>query len=101
MSEGPASPTASGPPPSRRRSAARSTDVQVAPLVIEILDTGAIDGGRGLQQRMEVQYNPTQYSISKGAQIAEIAIPGLDAPIQQFIRGQTEKLTAELLFDTA
>ena len=31
----------------------------------------------------------------------EIAIPGLDAPLQQFIRGQTEKLTIELLFDTA
>jgi len=75
--------------------------MQVAPLVIEILDTDAIDGGRGLQQRMEVQYNPTQYSLSKSAQIAEIAIPGLDAPLQQFIRGQTEKLTVELLFDTA
>ena len=76
------------------------TEMQLAPLVIEILDTDAIDGGRGLQQRMEVQYNPTQYSLSKSAQIAEIAIPGLDAPIQQFIRGQTEKLTVELLFDT-
>ena len=75
--------------------------MQVAPLVIEILDTDAIDGGRGLRQRMEVQYNPTQYSLSKSAQIAEIAIPGLDAPLQQFIRGQTEKLTVELLFDTA
>jgi contractile injection system tube protein len=74
--------------------------MQLAPLVIEILDQGAIDGARGLQQRMEVQYNPTQYSISKSAQIAEIAIPGLDAPIQQFIRGQTEKLSVELLFDT-
>ena len=41
---------------------------------------------------MEVQYDPTQYSLVKSAQIAEIAIPGLDAPIQQFIRGQTEKL---------
>jgi hypothetical protein len=74
--------------------------MQVAMLVIEILDTDATDGGRGLQQRMEVQYNPTQYSLSKSAQIAEIAIPGLDAPIQQFIRGQTEKLSVELLFDT-
>ena len=74
--------------------------MQLAPLVIEITDTDAIDGAKGLQQRMEVQYNPTQYSLSKSAQIAEIAIPGLDAPIQQFIRGQTEKLSVELLFDT-
>jgi nucleoid-associated protein YgaU len=74
--------------------------MQLAPLVIEITDTAVIDGARGLQQRMEVQYNPTQYSISKSAQIAEIAIPGLDEPIQQYIRGQTEKLSVELLFDT-
>ena len=74
--------------------------MQLAPLVIEILDADAIDGGRGLQQRMGVQFNPTQYSLSKSAQIAEIGIPGLDAPLQQFIRGNTEKLTVELLFDT-
>ncbi|MBV9960434.1 MAG: LysM peptidoglycan-binding domain-containing protein [Acidobacteria bacterium] len=39
-------------------------------------------------------------TFSKGAQIAEIAIPGLDSPILQFIRGQNEKLTLELFFDT-
>ncbi|MGY1636834.1 hypothetical protein ACI78V_09290 [Geodermatophilus sp. SYSU D00742] len=70
-------------------------------VVIELLDVGAVDGAKGLQRRMEVQYNPTQYSLAKSAQIAEIAIPGIDAPIQQFIRGQVEKLTLELLFDTA
>jgi hypothetical protein len=75
--------------------------MQLAPLVIEITDTAVIDGARGLQQRMAVQYNPTQYSIAKSAQIAEIGIPGLDEPIQQYIRGQAEKLTVELLFDTA
>ena len=74
--------------------------MQLAPLVIEITDSAVIDGARGLQQRMAVQYNPTQYSIAKSAQIAEIGIPGLDEPIQQYIRGQTEKLTVELLFDT-
>ena len=74
--------------------------MQLAPLVIQITDTAVIDGARGLKALMVVQYNPTQYSISKSAQIAEIAIPGLDEPIQQFIRGQTEKLSMELLFDT-
>src|SRR5687767_2546064 len=49
---------------------------------------------------IEVQYNPTELSYDKGAQIAEIAIPGLDAPLQQFVRGQAEKLTLELFFDT-
>ena len=51
-------------------------------------------------EAIEVQYNPTELSYDKSAQFAEIAIPGLDAPLQQFVRGQTEKLTLELFFDT-
>jgi nucleoid-associated protein YgaU len=51
-------------------------------------------------EMIELQYNPTELSWDKGAQIAEIAIPGLDAPLQQFVRGQAEKLTLELFFDT-
>jgi LysM repeat protein len=45
-------------------------------------------------------FNPTSLSFSKGAQLAEINIPGLDTPLQQFVRGQTEKLTVKLFFDT-
>jgi Contractile injection system tube protein/LysM domain len=52
------------------------------------------------ERLMEVQFNPTELSFSKSAQFAEIAIPGLDSPIQQFIRGGTETLTVELFFDT-
>lgn len=48
----------------------------------------------------DVQYNPKELSLEKGVQLAEINIPGLDAPLQQFIRGQAEKLTIELFFDT-
>ena len=51
-------------------------------------------------QDIKFQFNPTELSYDKGAQIAEIAIPGLDAPLQQFIRGQAEKLTLELFFDS-
>lgn len=48
----------------------------------------------------EVQFNPTEFSLDKGAQIAEIAIPGLDSPLLQFVRGQNEKMTVDLFFDT-
>src|SRR6266511_3884503 len=51
-------------------------------------------------EEIPVKYNPTELSFDKGAQIAEIAIPGLDAPLQQFVRGQAEKLTLDLFFDT-
>jgi hypothetical protein len=76
-------------------------DLRLTPAVIKVLDKASIDGGNGLQETMAVQINPTQYELQKGAQIAEIGIPGLDSPILQFIRGQTEKLTLELMFDTA
>lgn len=68
--------------------------------IVEILDDDAVDPGRGLSKTFEVQFNPTEYSLTKGAQIAEIAIPGIDSPVLQFIRGQNEKLTLDLYFDT-
>jgi nucleoid-associated protein YgaU len=49
---------------------------------------------------LPVQFNPTEVTFAKGAQLAEIGIPGIDAPIQQFVRGQAEKLTLDLFFDT-
>ena len=56
--------------------------------------------GRGKPEDIEVQYNPTEYTFDKQNQIAEIQIPGLDSPLQQFVRGQSEKLTLDLFFDT-
>src|SRR5215471_13577511 len=47
-----------------------------------------------------VQFNPTEYTLSKGAQIVEIPIPGLDQPVLQFVRGQTETLSLDLFFDS-
>jgi nucleoid-associated protein YgaU len=49
---------------------------------------------------LEVQFNPTEYTLTKGAQLAEVPIPGLDQPIIQFVRGQTETLTLDLFFDS-
>ena len=49
---------------------------------------------------IEVQYNPGEYTIDKHAQYGEVAVPGLDSPLQQFVRGQTETLTMDLFFDT-
>lgn len=54
----------------------------------------------GVPELIAVQFNPPEYAIGKAAQIAEIAIPGIDAPILQFVRGQTRTLALELFFDT-
>lgn len=47
-----------------------------------------------------VQYNPTELQFEKAAQLAEINIPGLDAPLQQYVRGNAEKLSLEIFCDT-
>jgi nucleoid-associated protein YgaU len=51
-------------------------------------------------EQIPVQFNPTEFTLEKGTQLAEVPIPGLDAPLQQFVRGQAEKLTVDLFFDT-
>jgi len=48
-----------------------------------------------------LKFNPTEYQIQKANNFAEIAIPGLETPPIQFIRGASEKLTAEVLVDTS
>jgi LysM repeat protein len=51
-------------------------------------------------QPIPVLFNPTQYSLDKSNQIAEIGIPGLGAPILQYVRGNVRTLSMELFFDT-
>lgn len=45
-------------------------------------------------------FNPERYTVQKSVQYADIAIPGLDAPVVQFVRGEAEKISFELFFDT-
>ncbi len=49
---------------------------------------------------LDVLFNPTEYTLAKSAQYAEIPVPGLDSPMLQFVRGQTETMTVDLFFDT-
>jgi nucleoid-associated protein YgaU len=48
-----------------------------------------------------LRFNPTEYQISKANTFAEIAIPGLEAPLIQYVRGDSEKLSLEALVDTS
>ncbi len=75
-------------------------DLQKAEIEILDVDKLAVDPQRGLPKRFFVQFNPTEYTLNKSAQIAEIAIPGLDSPLLQFVAGQNEKLTMDLFFDS-
>jgi len=49
---------------------------------------------------IDVLYNPTEYTLTKANQWAEIPVPGLDSPLIQFIRGQSETLSLDLFFDS-
>jgi nucleoid-associated protein YgaU len=51
-------------------------------------------------ETVDVQYNPNSLSFEKSPKFADIPIPGLDAPLRQFVRNQTETVTVELFFDT-
>ncbi len=46
-------------------------------------------------------FNPTEYQLQKANNFAEIAIPGLETPPLQYVRGSAQKLTTELLLDTS
>jgi LysM repeat protein len=48
-----------------------------------------------------LRFNPTEYQLQKTNNFAEIGIPGLQTPPIQFVRGASEKLTAEVLVDTS
>jgi hypothetical protein len=46
-------------------------------------------------------FNPTEYQISKANSFADIPIPGLETPLIQYVRGDSEKLSLEALVDTS
>ncbi len=48
-----------------------------------------------------LHFNPTEYQITKANVFAEIAIPGLETPLIQYVRGDSEKLSLEALVDTS
>lgn len=52
------------------------------------------------QSSFDVLFNPTQYTIAKANTISEAAIPGLGAPILQYVHGNVRTLTMDLFFDT-
>jgi len=48
---------------------------------------------------VEVLFNPTDYGIDRGANYAEMAVPGLKTPLLQFVRGEAETIDLELFLD--
>lgn len=51
-------------------------------------------------EQIPVMFNPEEYTLDQGNAFAEVAIPGLNAPPTQYVRGKLRTLSMELLFDT-
>lgn len=51
-------------------------------------------------ERIDVSFNPEEYSLNKDNNYASQAIPGLSSPILQFVHGNLRTLEMELFFDT-
>jgi hypothetical protein len=45
-------------------------------------------------------FNPEQFSVEKSNHYASVNIPGLSAPVLQFVRGEARTVSLELFFDT-
>jgi nucleoid-associated protein YgaU len=51
-------------------------------------------------ERIEVMFNPEEYSLTKDNNFAQSAVPGLSSPLLQFAHGSLKTLDMELFFDT-
>lgn len=51
-------------------------------------------------KRIPVLFNPEEYTLSRDINYAQQAIPGLSAPILQFVAGNLQTLEMELLVDS-
>jgi len=50
--------------------------------------------------RIPVLFNPEEYSLKRDINYAQAAVPGLSAPILQFVNGNLQTLEMDLLLDT-
>jgi nucleoid-associated protein YgaU len=51
-------------------------------------------------RRVSVQFNPEEYTLNRETSFAHLTVPGLAAPVVQFVAGQAQTIDMELLVDT-
>ncbi len=76
-----------------------STSTATNNAMIELLDPDPIFDALGISNPFTVQFNPTQYAISRAVTYDSTNSPGKDQPSVKFTSGGPETLTVELLFD--
>lgn len=66
------------------------------------LKTGFIQvlAGKPKNEKIEILYYPTEFSMEKSNSFAEIAIPGLESPYLEYVKGNAGSITLEVFYDT-
>jgi len=59
-----------------------------------------LKGSRAGDDPVEVMFNPTEYNLELASNFASTALPGLNNPVLQFVHGEAQTLSMDLLFDT-
>lgn len=49
---------------------------------------------------IEILYSPTEYSMEKSNTFTEVAIPGLESPYIQYVKGNSGSITLDVFYDT-
>jgi hypothetical protein len=52
------------------------------------------------ERLLTVMFNPEEYTVNRDNNFAQMAIPGLRAPLLQFVNGNAQTLEMELILDT-
>ncbi|WP_328432575.1 CIS tube protein [Streptomyces sp. NBC_00453] len=50
--------------------------------------------------QIQVLFNPEEYTVNRETNFAQLAVPGLSAPVVQFVHGQAQTLEMELFLDS-
>jgi hypothetical protein len=58
-------------------------------------------GRAGAPDHVDVRFNPTEYTLQRNVNYADVPIPGLATPVVQFVRGETQTLSLELYLDAS
>src|SRR4051812_41866151 len=49
---------------------------------------------------VSVMFNPAEYNLVLASNFSSTALPGLNNPVLQFVHGEAQTLSMDLLFDT-
>jgi nucleoid-associated protein YgaU len=59
-----------------------------------------LKGSRASNDPIAVMFNPAEYNLELSSNFSSTSLPGLNNPVLQFVHGEAQTLSMDLLFDT-